>query len=67
MQQAVAQWNRLVAQGAQWVGDLEVEAEAEEVQPFLARIAVLEDISKVRWRGKMSVLDLFPRHFVTKT
>jgi len=31
VQQAVAHWDRLVEQGAQWVGDWEVEAEAEEV------------------------------------
>lgn len=61
MQQAVAHWDRLVAQEVQWL-EVEVEAEeAEEVQPFLARVCRRY---RMQWRGKICCkkfqLELFP-------
>lgn len=56
MQWAVTHWDHLVAQEVQWLEDWEVEAEVEEVQPFLARIIVVEDMETngVQWRGKIN-------------
>lgn len=41
MLQVVAHWDHLVAHGVEWIKDWKVKVEGEEVQPFLARTAVM--------------------------